>query len=159
MEAIVRGYRPGAIGRIAEMHGRYYAREWGFPPSFEALVARELADFVDGYDEARDGLWLFDAQRVLGSIALVGPRGDEPARLRWFVVDDETRGSGAGARLMQAAMDFVRAARYRRVYLTTFEGLHAARRLYERHGFTLTGESPDDHWGATVTEQRFDWHA
>jgi len=159
MQDIVRGYRPGAIGRIAQMHGRYYARDWGFPPSFEALVARELADFVDGYDPARDGLWLLDPQRVVGSIALVGPRGEEPARLRWFIVDDEARGSGAGALLMQAAMDFARAAGFRRVYLTTFAGLDAARRLYERHGFNLTGESPDDHWGATVNEQRFDWHA
>jgi GNAT superfamily N-acetyltransferase len=156
---IVRGYRPGAIGRIAEMHGRYYAREWDFPPSFEALVARELADFVDGYDEARDGLWLLDPQRILGSIALLGPRGEAPARLRWFIADEEARGSGAGARLMQAAMDFARAAGYRHVFLTTFEGLEPARRLYERHGFTLAWTSPDDHWGATVNEQRFDWHA
>lgn len=155
----MRGYRPGAIGRIAEMHGRYYAREWGFPSSFEALVAREVADFVDGYDPARDGLWLFDARRVLASIAIVGPRGGMPARLRWFIADDDARGKGAGAALMQAAMDFVSDAGYRHVFLTTFEGLDAARRLYERHGFTLTETHPDDHWGAVVNEQRFDRHA
>jgi len=141
------------------MHGRYYAREWGFPPSFEALVARELADFVDAYDPARDGLWLFDARRVLASIAIVGPRDGTPARLRWFIADDDARGTGAGSALMQAAMDFVRGAGWRHVYLTTFEGLDPARRLYERHGFTLTDAHPDDHWGAVVNEQRFDWHA
>ena len=159
MEDIVRGYRPGSIGRIAEMHGRYYSREWGFPPSFEALVARELADFVDGYDDAREGLWLLDPQRILGSIALLRPRGDEPARLRWFIADDAARGAGGGARLMRAAMDFARNAGYPRVYLTTFAGLDAARRLYESHGFEMTAESRDDHWGAAVNEQRFDWHA
>jgi GNAT superfamily N-acetyltransferase len=136
---IVRGYTPGSIGRIAEMHGRYYGREWGFP--------------------AAEGLWLLDGQRVLGSIALVRPRDGEPARLRWFIVDDAARGSGAGALLMQAAMDFARQAGYRRLYLTTFAGLDAARHLYERHGFVLTAESRDDHWGAAVNEQRFDWHA
>jgi GNAT superfamily N-acetyltransferase len=156
---IVRGYTPGAIGRIAEMHGRYYGREWGFPSSFEALVAREVADFVDGCDPAREGLWLLDGERVLGSIALVRPRDGEPARLRWFITADAARGSGAGALLMQAAMDFARQAGYRRLYLTTFAGLDAARHLYERHGFVLTAESRDDHWGAAVNEQRFDWHA
>ena len=159
MADIVQGYRPGSIGRIAEMHGRYYAREWGFPPSFEAGVARSLADFVDGYDAARDGLWLLDGDLVLASIALIGPRGAEPARLRWFIADDRARGSGAGERLMQAAMDFARGAGYRHVFLTTFAGLDAARRLYERHGFTLTEQSRADYWGAAVEGQRFDWHA
>jgi len=141
------------------MHGRYYARDWSFPPSFEALVARELADFVDAYDPARDGLWLFDAQRILASIAIVGPRGESPARLRWFIADDSARGTGAGSALMRAAMDFVRSAGYRHVFLTTFAGLDAARSLYERHGFALTEQRPDGHWGAEVDEQRFDWHA
>lgn len=158
MADIVRGYRPGSIGRIAEMHGRYYGRHWGFPPSFEALVARELADFVERYDESRDGLWLLDPERILGSIALIGARDGQPARLRWFIVDEGMRG-GAGRRLMQAAMDFVRASGARHVYLTTFEGLDAARALYEAHGFVLTAQATDDHWGAVVVEQRFDWHA
>jgi GNAT superfamily N-acetyltransferase len=159
MREIVKGYRPGSIGRIAQMHGRYYCREWGFPASFEAGVARSLADFIDGYDAARDGLWLLGGDLVLGSIALLGPRDAEPARLRWFIADEQVRGSGAGARLIEAAMDFAREAGYRHVYLTTFAGLDAARSLYEKHGFTLTAESRDDHWGAKVDGQRFDWHA
>lgn len=159
MDDIVRGYRPGSIGRIVEMHGRYYGRHWGFPPSFEALVARELAGFVDAYDASRDGLWLLEPERVLGSIALVGARDAQPARLRWFIADEPVRATGAGRRLMRAAMDFVRATGTRHVYLTTFEGLDAARALYEAHGFVLTAQAPDDHWGAVVVEQRFDWHA
>jgi GNAT superfamily N-acetyltransferase len=156
MGDIVQGYRPGSIGRIAQMHGLYYGREWGFPPSFEAGVARELADFVDGYDPARDGLWLLDADRVLASIALLGPRGDEPARLRWFIADERARGTGAGARLMRAAMDFVATAGYRHVYLTTFAGLDAARALYEQAGFRLVQEAEGRTWGAAVREQRFE---
>jgi len=158
MTDIVRGYLPGSIGRIVEMHGRYYGRHWGFPCSFEALVARELADFVERYDASRDGLWLLDGERVLGSIALIGPRDGQPARLRWFIADERARG-GAGRRLMQTAMDFVRASGTRHVYLTTFAGLDAARALYEAHGFTLTAQAEDDHWGAAMTGQRFDWHA
>ena len=30
---IERGYRPGVIGRIVEMHARFYSRSFGFGPS------------------------------------------------------------------------------------------------------------------------------
>ena len=38
------GYVPGAIGRIAELHGVCYHDEWGFDLFFEAKMATELAD-------------------------------------------------------------------------------------------------------------------
>ena len=43
---IAAGYTPGAIGRVAEMHGTYYHREWGFGLYFEAKVATELSAFL-----------------------------------------------------------------------------------------------------------------
>jgi hypothetical protein len=44
---------------------------------------------------------------------------------------------------------------HRRVFLWTFEGLHAARHLYETHGFALEHQQPGDRWGRVVQEQRF----
>ena len=37
---VFKGYVPGAIGRVAEMHALYYHREWDFGMFFEAKVAR-----------------------------------------------------------------------------------------------------------------------
>jgi hypothetical protein len=39
---ISKGYAPGAIGRVVEMHGDYYARHWGFGVFFEAKAAMLL---------------------------------------------------------------------------------------------------------------------
>jgi hypothetical protein len=41
------------------------------------------------------------------------------------------------------------------VYLWTFQGLDAARRLYEKHGFRLAEEREGSQWGERVLEQRF----
>lgn len=41
---IVKGYLPGSIGRVAELHGTYYHKHWGFSLFFEAKVATELSD-------------------------------------------------------------------------------------------------------------------
>ena len=57
---------------------------------------------------------------------------------------------------MRQAMQFCEAQDYRHVYLWTFEGLDAARSLYERYGFQLVHQSRGTQWGTEVNEQRFD---
>ncbi len=154
-------YRPGALGRVTEMHGLYYARNWGFGLFFERKVAREMAEFLGRFDADRDGLWLAaDGDRVVGSVFIDGAEAaTEGAHLRWFIVDDGYRGRGIGKILLRQAMDFCRRCGYRRAYLWTFAGLDAARRLYESQGFCLTEEKEDRSWGEPVTEQKFVWRS
>ncbi len=66
------------------------------------------------------------------------------------------RGTGVGNALLAAAVGFCRARRYDRVHLWTFEGLDAARHLYEKFGFRLVHEQRGTQWGSGVTEQRFE---
>jgi uncharacterized protein YhfF/RimJ/RimL family protein N-acetyltransferase len=155
---IVPGWLPGAIGEIAAMHGRFYAREHGFGIYFEAKVATECAEFCSRLDPARDGLWLLvDRGRILGSVVIDGAAS--AAHLRWFVIADELRGRGFGKRMLDAAIGFCRRAGHRSVYLTTFAGLDAARALYEQGGFRLLQEADGETWGVRVREQRFEWRA
>ena len=159
--AIVKDYFPGAIGRVAELHGDFYHRYRGFGLFFEAKVARELASFFSRYDDTRDGFWaVVKKGRMEGAVVIDGQdAAGEGAHLRWFIVSDGMRGQGAGSSLIQTAMDFCRHKRYPAVYLWTFEGLAAARHLYEKNGFRCVAERPGDQWGVTVNEQRFEWTA
>lgn len=155
---IVSGYLPGAIGRIVELHGAYYAAHWGFGAFFEARMARELADFVGRFDERRDGLWTASvAGRIEGSIAIDGSRAaDGGAHLRWFILDGSQRGRGTGRRLLREAVAFCGSRGHQRVTLWTFSGLDAARGLYEQAGFDLVEERRGAQWGVEVAEQRFE---
>ena len=151
------GYLPGCIGRVAQMHATYYARTAGFGAPFEAKVATELSEFCLRYAEGRDGLWLAtDGNAIHGSVAIDGSRAQESgAHLRWFIASDESRGKGVGSQLLGAAMAFCRAQAYCKVYLWTFDGLHAARHLYEKHGFRLSRTQRGSQWGKEVDEQLF----
>jgi len=155
---IVRGYVPGSIGRIAELHGTYYHKHWNFTVFFEAKVAKEIADFMGRYNEKQDGFWTASTEgRVEGSITIDGLHADrEGAHLRWFIISDNLRDKGAGNRLMYEALDFCRRKKYQRVYLWTFKGLDAARHLYEKNGFKLVKEFTGTQWGTKVREQRFE---
>ena len=161
------GFVPGALGRVTQLHGEYYHRHWGFDLVFESLVARELGEFLGRMNPARDRFWLALVNgNIAGSISIDGSGsgggkggdngGAGQARLRWFILDPAFHGQGIGNRLMVEAMAFCDQAGFRKVVLCTFVGLHAARSLYERHGFELREEHEDDQWGKTVTEQLFE---
>lgn len=148
-------YRPGDLGRVIWLHADYYHRHWGFDLSFEAQEARELAEFLLRLETARD---LFLAARVdgelVGAIAIDGAAGPGAARLRWFIVDETRQGLGLGRGLIGRALDFCRQAGHGQVFLWTFEGLGAARRLYDEQGFGLAEERLVEQWGGLVKEQR-----
>ncbi len=150
-------YRPGDLGRVIWLHGDYYHRHWGFDLSFEAQEARELAEFLLRLDGSRD---LFLAARLdgelAGAIAIDGQAGEGVARLRWFIVDERQQGRGLGRGLIRRALDFCRQAGHHRVFLWTFEGLGAARSLYDQHGFQLAEERLVEQWGGLVREQRLE---
>ena len=159
MTATVRkGYVPGCIGRVAELHARFYHRLVGFGLQFESKVARELSEFCERYNDESDGLWLaVDENRIEGSIAIDGAHAKQDgAHLRWFITSDRLRGTGIGRVLLASAMDFCQSRNYERVYLWTFEGLGAARHLYESVGFRMVHEQSGSQWGKEVNEQRFE---
>ena len=154
---IVAGYRSGLIARITQMHALYYARNSGFGQRFEAVVAGGLAGFSDRLDSPRNAIWTaLRGDEIVGSIAIDGEDlGGNLAHLRWFITDETARGSGAGRRLLAAALGFVDAQGFEATHLWTFSGLSAARHLYEAHGFVLAEERPGRQWGKEVLEQRF----
>ena len=92
----------------------------------------------------------------MGSIAIDGEDlGDGIAHLRWFIVSDALRGTGRGRVLLQDALNFCDERGFEETHLWTFEGLDAARRLYEENGFVLAEEYWGDQWGKKMREQRF----
>lgn len=156
-EIIIQGYIPHTIGRITDLHASYYSRDWNFGLFFEAKVASELSEFLLRFDENRDGFWtVCKNNRVEGSIALDGMKADtEGVHLRWFILSPEIRGCGFGIRLMEKFIAFCENKKYKKVYLWTFEGLHAARHLYEKYGFKLSEYHEGIQWGTKVVEQKF----
>jgi len=151
------GYTPGVIGRVTELHARYYGVAWNFGLFFEAKVASELSEFISRFNPERDGFWTVNRDGCIdGAIVVDGMDADNiGAHLRWFILDDGLRGQGLGNRLIQEAVGFCRLRGYRQVFLWTFHGLHPARHLYEKYGFRLAEERPGRQWGREVLEQRF----
>jgi DNA-binding MarR family transcriptional regulator len=146
---------PGDLGWIVQRHGALYAQEYGWGTSFEALVARIVADFAAGHDRSRERAWIADVGGApAGSVLCVGRPGDpEAAQLRLLLVEPWARGLGVGGRLVDACIAFARDTGHRRLVLWTNAPLTDARRLYDRRGFRLVSEAPHTDFGAEMLGQ------
>jgi GNAT superfamily N-acetyltransferase len=151
------GYQPGLLARVTEMHALFYSRTSGFGQRFESVVAGGLASFSDRLGNPGNGIWAaMQDGKIVGSIAIDGEDlGKNIAHLRWFITDDSTRGSGIGRQLLASALDFADGYGFAETHLWTFNGLSAARHLYEVNDFYLSEERPGSQWGTEVLEQRF----
>ena len=153
---IVAGYRPGWIGRVAEMHAAHYSRHWGFGQFFESTVASGAAEFTGRLDHPRNQAWaaIHDG-RIVGSIAIDGEDlGDNQAHLRWFIMDPALRGRGLGRRWLDEAIAQARRIGAPQRQLWARAGLGAAAHLCGAAGFVLTEEVVADQWGRSVAERR-----
>lgn len=155
-DVLLREPKPGELGWIVERNAAVYAAEYGFNTDYEGLVARIVADFAQDHDPHLERVWIAEIDgRPVGCVMCV--RDDTPgaARLRLLLVDPETRGLGIGDQLVAACVEFARSVGYREMLLWTNDCLAAARKIYQRHGFTLVAEKPHRSFGVDLTGQ--DW--
>ncbi len=148
---------PGDLGWVVMAHGEQYAAEFGWDTSFEALVARIVADYAASHEPGREGAWIAEhAGRRVGCVFCVR-KDDETAQLRILLVTPEGRGLGLGLGrcLVDRTIAFARAAGYRRMVLWTNDPLAAARKIYLARGFRLVDEERHHSFGVDLIGQNY----
>ncbi|WP_028932753.1 bifunctional helix-turn-helix transcriptional regulator/GNAT family N-acetyltransferase [Pseudonocardia spinosispora] len=155
---VLRSPEPGDLGWVISRNGALYAREQGWGISYEALVATIVAEYASRPSDPREAGWIAEVDgRRVGAIFCMKD-DDRTARLRLLLVDPAARGMGIGERLVGECLRFAGRSGYERITLWTVSTQHAARRIYERAGFTLDDESPFDGFGMPLTAQNWSRH-
>lgn len=112
---------------------------------------RTIAPELPGYDDdLRDietsylcdgsNFWVVETRDGLVGMTALQRVNDRTGRLRRMRVTADWRGRGVARALLDVAVEFSRANGYERMILDTTEQQTDAHRLYERYGFTRTGE-------------------
>src|SRR4051794_7439940 len=120
---VLRPTEPGDLGWVVERHGARYAAEHGWDATFEALVARIVADFAERRNGDREAAWIaeLDGERVGCVFCTASDASDSPdtAQLRLLLVEPSARGAGVGTRLVDECLRFARRSGYLRITLWT----------------------------------------
>ncbi|MBC7150213.1 MAG: MarR family transcriptional regulator [Rhizobium sp.] len=137
---ILRPHRPGDLGWMIQSQTDFYVGTLGWNGSFEALVSRVAADFLERYDERGDHCWIAERAGTRVGSVIVMDGGENIAKLRMLYVDGSARGLGLGKLLVDQCVHFARNAGYRQLTLWTNDILHTARHIYIAAGFQLVAE-------------------
>jgi DNA-binding MarR family transcriptional regulator/GNAT superfamily N-acetyltransferase len=152
---LLREPRRGDMGWVVQRNAVVYTEEFGWDSTYEALVARIVADYVDHREPAAEAAWIAEVDGAPAGCVFCVREDASTARLRLLLVEPWARGLGIGARLVDEVLRFARQAGYTRITLWTNDVLTGARRIYQRAGFTLDDENQHRSFGKDLTGQNW----
>lgn len=154
-EATLRAPRPGDHGWVLERHAAVYGAERGWGHRFEGYCGQVIVDFLARDDGERERCWIAELDGVRCGSIYCTKRADTVAQVRLLLVEPWARGSGAGAALASACVEFAREAGYEEIMLFTSSTLSSARRIYESLGFEFRAEQPEEIFDDKSVGQEF----
>jgi DNA-binding MarR family transcriptional regulator/GNAT superfamily N-acetyltransferase len=151
---VLRAPRPGDLGWVIGRNGALYAQEYGWDASYEALVARIVADYA-GRDDPGEAGWIAELDGSPVGCVFCMRKSASTAQLRLLLVEPRARGRGLGERLVAECLAFARRAGYTEIVLWTNDVLGAARRIYQRAGFELVDSDQHHSFGHDLVGQNW----
>jgi N-acetylglutamate synthase-like GNAT family acetyltransferase len=138
-------WRKGDDQLIVDLHRLGYAPEGErFGPKFWSFVGVTVAE-AELDKPSRSKVWFAERDgEAVGCAALVD-RGDY-GQLRWVVLLPSARGSGAGHKLVDLALEHARNCDHQEVYLETTDGLAGSMVIYEKLGFEISSQNVEPLW-------------
>jgi DNA-binding MarR family transcriptional regulator/GNAT superfamily N-acetyltransferase len=153
---ILRPHQPGDIGWAVQKHGEFYAREYGWDETFEALAAEVGAKFLRDFDPKKERAWIAEKDGENVGFVMLIRQSDEVAKLRMLLVDPKARGLGIGKRLVEECIRFARNRGYNKVTLWTNDILVTACHIYRETGFQLVAEERHHSFGHDLVGQTWE---
>lgn len=153
----IRPYKEKDITYVIDRQLSLYESERQFTTEiWKNYLTKGVISFIEQFDPEKDCMLILECDgHPSGCIAITHTQNNT-AQLRYFFLEPELRGLGAGANLLNTALDFCRQKHYSHVFLWTVSAQESARVLYKNAGFEITETSRNENWGTPVLEEKWD---
>lgn len=153
----IRPYREQDIAYVIDRQLSLYESERHFTTElWKKYLTQGVISLIEKFNPEKDCMLILECDGNASGCIAITHTDDSVAQLRYFFLEPELRGLGAGSRLLKAALDFCRQKRYSHVFLWTVSAQESARILYKKTGFQITETSENEDWGTLVLEEKWD---
>jgi GNAT superfamily N-acetyltransferase len=154
---IIRQFTDNDIDYVILRQIDLYKTEYGFTSeAWVKYINDGVNNFINNYSSQKDCMYILEINKIISGCIAITNAGNETSQLRFFFVEPDFRGLGAGTKLIHMAIEFCREKKYKKIFLWTFSKLSAARHLYAKNGFQLTDTQKNNEWGEPVFEEKWD---
>lgn len=153
----IRPYQQQDITYVIDRQLSLYESERQFTTEiWKNYLTQGVLSLVDKFDPAKDCMFILECNGSPSGCIAITHTEDNIAQLRYFFLEPELRGLGAGTTLLNAALNFCREKKYSHVFLWTVSAQESARILYKKAGFNITETSKNNNWGSPVLEEKWE---
>ncbi len=141
-DLVVRTYEPRDQEQVWQLHAQGLQDTRAAVPGANPKWDEDMRNIDTVYLCEGSHFWVVEESGRLIAMVAVHRKDGETAELKRMRVAACRRRRGLGQRLLELAEEFCRGRAYRRITLDTTDRQAAARRLYEKNGYSLAGAMP-----------------
>lgn len=153
----IRPYQEQDIAYVIDRQLSLYESERQFTTEiWKKYLTQGVLSLIEKFDPEKDCMFILECDGNASGCIAITHTENHVAQLRYFFLEPELRGLGAGNSLLNAALEFCRQKKYSHVFLWTVSAQESARILYKNAGFKITETSENNDWGSPVLEEKWD---
>jgi len=154
----IRTFADSDVAYVITRHITMYKTERNLSSAiFNKYIEDGVHNLVQKFDEEKDCMYILEYNGSPAGCVAITHTDEKTAQFRYFFLEPEMRGLGAGHKLIDMAIDFCRQKGYKQVFLWTISAQKVVRHLYGIKGFKMTDTHENREWGEVVLEERWDF--
>lgn len=153
----IRPYREDDVEYVIDRQLSLYESERHFASEiWKKYLVEGVMALIEKFNPEKDCMYILEFNGNPAGCVAITHTQDDTAQFRYFFLEPELRGLGAGHKLMDMALNFCREKNYKHVFLWTVSAQETARVLYKNAGFEITQTSKNEDWGVPVLEEKWE---
>ena len=121
----IRSFRESDVDFVISRQLVLYESEYGFTSEiWRAYLADGVHNFVNQFDNDRNSMYILEHNGVPSGCVAIAHVDGATAQLRFFFLEPEMRGLGAGHTLLDRAIEFCKEKRYGQVFFMDVQYPH-----------------------------------